>query len=260
MIHPLTHISDHAKLAQNVKIDPFTIIHENVEIGGGTWVGSNVTIMAGTRIGSNCRIFPGVVIAATRDHGSAATNDYSVEIGNNTTIREYVTINRPEDQSGKTRIGNNCMINAYSSIGHSCTIGNNCVIINCSQIRDNVVMDDWGWVAGLCNVNESVHIGRHAFIAGGSTVDKDIPPFIKAAHVPISYAGINSTGLKRRGFALPAINHILDIYRCLYNSGLPIAEAMGKIEEELLVSEERDEILGFIRRSRKGIVSRNNDR
>jgi len=258
MIHPYTHIKDGAKLAQNVKVDPYTTIYDNVEIGGGTWIGSNVTIMPGVKIGTNCRIFPGVVIAALEGEGQVYSDKICVEIGDNTIIREYVTIDRPLKDPIKTTIGNNCMINAYSCIGSGSTIGNNCVIINCTQIREFARIDDWGWVAGMCYVNEDVHIGKHAFIAGGSTVDKDVPPFVKAAHTPLGYAGINSTGLKRRGYALTSINHILDIYRSIFNAGLSLEEALLKIEEELMMSEEKDEILTFIRHSRKGIIGRNN--
>ncbi|MBO9203882.1 MULTISPECIES: acyl-ACP--UDP-N-acetylglucosamine O-acyltransferase [Niastella] len=257
MIHPYTYIKDGAKVAQNVKIDPYSTIYENVEIGGGTWIGSSVTIMPGVKIGANCRIFPGVVIASfPHEEQGTAENTY-VEIGNNTIIREYVTIDRAHQSPVKTTIGNNCMINAYSCIGAGCTIGNNAVIINCTQLNESVTIDDWGWVAGMCHVDDHVHIGRHSFVAGGSTVDKDVPPFVKAAHTPLRYAGINSTGLKRRGFPLTSINHILDIYRNIFNSGLSLNEALLRIEESLPISEERDEIMSFIQTSRKGIIGRN---
>jgi UDP-N-acetylglucosamine acyltransferase len=259
MIHPYTHIKDGAKLAQNVKVDPYTTIYENVEIGGGTWIGSNVTIMPGVKIGENCRIFPGVVIAALPNEGEELISDRNcVVIGDNTIIREYVTIDRPTKADVTTNIGSNCMINAYSCVGGGSTIGNSCVIINCTQIKEFARIDDWGWVAGMCYVEEDVHIGKHAFIAGGSTVAKDVPPFVKAAHTPLGYAGINSTGLKRRGYPLTSINHILDIYRSIFNMGLSQEEALIKIEEELMISEEKDEILTFIRTSRKGIIGRNN--
>jgi len=256
MIHPHTYIHPNARLAQNVKIDPFTVIHQDVEIGEGTWIGSNVTIMEGARIGKNCRIFPGAVISAIPQDLKFDGEKTYVEIGDNTTIREFVTINRGTTDRLKTKVGNNCLIMAYSHIAHDCIIGNNCVMSNNSQLAGHVVMDDWAWVAGVCAVHQFVHIGQHAYIGGGSLVSKDVPPYIKAVRSPLSYGGVNSVGLKRRGFSLDQINHILDIYRVIYNKGMNISQALEYIEEEAPATDERDEIVTFIRESGRGIIKR----
>lgn len=256
MIHPHTYIHPNAKLAQNVKIDPFTVIHQDVEIGEGTWIGSNVTIMEGARVGKNCRIFPGAVIAAIPQDLKFSGEKTHVEIGDNTTIREFVTINRGTVDKGKTKVGNNCLIMAYSHIAHDCTIGDNCVMSNNTQMAGHVTMGDWTVIGGVSAVHQFVHIGQHVFIAGGSLVSKDVPPYIKAVRNPLSYGGVNSVGLKRRGFTLDKINHVLDIYRTIYNKGMNISQALEYIEEEIPASDERDEIVTFVRDSTRGIVKR----
>lgn len=256
MIHPHTYIHPDAKLATNVKVDPFTVIHQNVEIGEGTWIGSNVTIMEGARIGKNCRIFPGAVIAATPQDLKFEGENTTVEIGNNTTIREFVTIHRGTKDRWKTVVGNNCLIMAYSHIAHDCIIGNNCIMSNNTQMAGHVTMDDYAILAGMCAVHQFVNIGKHAFIAGGSLVSKDVPPYIKAGRTPLSYAGVNSVGLKRKGFTIDQINHVLEIYRFIYNKGLNTTQAIRYIDEEFTASDEKDEIITFIRQSGRGIIKR----
>jgi UDP-N-acetylglucosamine acyltransferase len=256
MIHPHTYIHPNAKLATNVKIDPFSVIHQNVEIGSGTWIGSNVTIMEGARIGSNCRIFPGAVIAGIPQDLKYEGENTTVIIGNNTTIREFVTINRGSKDKWTTKVGDNCLIMAYSHIAHDCIIGNNCIMSNNCQIAGHVSIGDHTILAGMTAVHQFVQIGQHAFVAGGSLVSKDVPPYIKAGRTPLSYAGVNSVGLKRRGFTLERINHILDIYRIIYNKNLNTTQALNFIEEELAATDERDEIVTFIRESGRGIIKR----
>ncbi|HEY8387267.1 MAG TPA: acyl-ACP--UDP-N-acetylglucosamine O-acyltransferase [Parasegetibacter sp.] len=256
MIHPHTYIHPNAKLATNVKVDPFTVIHPNVEIGEGTWIGSNVTIMEGARIGKNCRIFPGAVIAAIPQDLKFDNEETTVEIGNNTTIREFVTINRGTKDRWKTTVGDNCLIMAYAHIAHDCIMGNNCILGNAAQLGGHVIMGDWSIVSATSAVHQFVHVGSHAFISGGSLVSKDVPPYIKAGRFPLSYAGVNSVGLKRRGFTIESINHILEIYRCIYNKGMNTTQALSYIEEELPATDERDEIVTFIRESGRGIIKR----
>lgn len=258
MIHPQTYIHPNAKIGANVKIDPFSVIHQNVEIGAGTWIGSNVTIMEGARIGENCRIFPGAVIAGIPQDLKYEGEETTVEIGNNTTIREFVTINRGSKDKWTTKVGDNCLIMAYSHIAHDCVIGNNCIMSNNTQIAGHVTLGDHSILAGMCAVHQFVKIGQHAFVAGGSLVSKDVPPFIKAGRSPLSYAGVNSVGLRRRGFSIDKINHILDIYRNIFNKSLNTSQALNFIEEELAATDERDEIVNFIRESERGIIKRFN--
>lgn len=256
MIHPHTYIHPTAKLATNVKVDPFTVIHQNVEVGEGTWIGSNVTIMEGATIGKNCRIFPGAVIAAAPQDLKFGGEESVVRIGDNTTIREFVTVNRGTKDRGYTSIGSNCLIMAYSHIAHDCEVGNHCIMSNNTQMAGHVTMGDWAILGGMCAVHQFVQIGQHAFVSGGSLVSKDVPPYIKAGRTPLSYAGVNSVGLKRRGFTIDRINHILDIYRILYNKGMNTTQAIDYIEEEFPATDERDEIVTFVRESSRGIIKR----
>lgn len=263
MIHPLTYIHPDAKIGPNVKIDPFTTVHKNVEIGEGTWIGSNVTIMEGARIGKNCRVFPSSVISAIpQDLKYRGENTLTI-IGNGTTIRECVTINRGTVDKEKTQIGENCLIMAYSHIAHDCIIGNNCIFSNNTTLAGHITVGDNVVLAGLTAVQQFVRIGSYAFVTGGSLVRKDVPPFVKAAREPLSYVGVNSVGLKRRGFSLEQINHILDIYRILFVRGYNISKALSIIETEIPVTDERDEILSFIREPGRGIMKgytrRNNE-
>lgn len=256
MINPHTYVSPNARLAPNVKIDPFTVIHPNVEVGEGTWIGSNVTIMEGARIGRNCRIFPGAVISAIPQDLKFDGEATTVEIGDNSTIREFVTINRGTSDRWKTKVGSNCLIMAYSHIAHDCVIGNHCIMSNNTQMAGHVTMGDYSILAGMCAVHQFTRIGQHAFVAGGSLVSKDVPPFIKAGRTPLSYAGVNSVGLKRRGFNVQRINQVLDIYRIIYNQGMNTTQALSYIEEEIPATDERDEIVTFVRESHRGIIKK----
>lgn len=256
MTHPFTYIDPNAKIAPNVKIDPFTVIHQDVQIGEGTWVGSNVTVMEGTRIGKNCRIFPGAVIGAIPQDLKFAGERTTVHIGDNTTIREFVTINRGTEDRGKTVVGSNCLIMAYSHLAHDCFLGDNVILSNSVQVAGHVTIGNHVVIGGVSAVHQFVNIGQHAFIAGGSLVSKDVPPYIKAVRNPLSYGGVNSVGLKRRGFTLQQINHILDVYRTIYNKGFNTSQALEYIEEELTATDERDDIATFVRESARGIIKR----
>ncbi|RYD97687.1 MAG: acyl-ACP--UDP-N-acetylglucosamine O-acyltransferase [Sphingobacteriales bacterium] len=254
MIHPLTYIHPEAKVGKNVKIDPFSTIHKNVEIGDGTWIASNVTIMEGARIGKNCRIFPGAVISAIPQDLKYQGEETLTIIGDNTTIRECVTINKGTSDRGLTQLGNNCLIMAYCHIAHDCIIGDNCIFSNSTTLAGHITVGSNVVLAGLVAVQQFVNIGAHAFVTGGSLVRKDVPPFVKAAREPLSYVGVNSVGLKRKGYSSETINHIMDIYRILYVKGYNIANALSIIEAEIPFSEEREQILRFIRESKHGIM------
>lgn len=254
MIHPLTYIHPDAKIAPNVKIDPFTTVHKNVEIGEGTWIGSNVTIMEGARIGKNCRIFPSSVISAIPQDLKYKGEDTLTVIGDNTTIRECVTINKGTSDRNKTIIGKNCLIMAYSHIAHDCEIGDHCIFSNNTTLAGHIIVGDYVVLAGLTAVHQFVRIGSHSFITGGSLVRKDVPPYVKAAREPLSYVGVNSVGLKRRGYSIEQINHILDIYRILFVRGYSVSKALSIIETEIPVSDERDEIITFVRETGRGIM------
>ena len=254
MHQPLSFVHSGAKIDKSVVIEPFVTIESNVVIGKGTWIGSNVTIMEGARIGENCRIFPGAVISAIPQDLKFNGEDSIVEIGDNTTIRECATVNRGTSATGKTIIGKNCLLMAYSHIAHDCNIGDNCVIVNGVALAGHVTIGDFAILGGNSAVHQFVTIGRYTMISGGSLVRKDVPPFVKAAREPLSYIGINSIGLRRRGFTEEKINEIQDIYRILFQKKNNNSQAILKIEAELKSTPERDEIISFIKNSGRGIM------
>lgn len=254
MKQPLAYIHPAAKIHPSVVIDPFVTIEENVEIGEGTRIGSNVTIMAGARIGKNCMIFPGAVISAIPQDLKFRGEETVAIIGDNTTIRECVTINRGTAARGRTIIGSNCLIMAYCHVAHDCIIGDNVVMSNATQLAGEVIVDNYAVIGGGALVHQFCHIGPHVMLQGGALVNKDIPPYVKAAREPISYLGVNSIGLRRRGFSSEVIREIQEIYRYLYLSGLNNTEAVERIEAELPATTERDEIILFVRNSKRGII------
>jgi UDP-N-acetylglucosamine acyltransferase len=254
MTHPLTFISPLAKIADNVKIDPFTVIHEDVEIGEGSWIASNVTIFPGARIGKNVRIFPGAVISAIPQDLKFGGEKTTLEIGDDTTVRECATLNRGTSDRNKTVIGRNCLIMAYVHVAHDCIIGDHCIIANSVQMAGHVIVGDYAIIGGSTAIHQFAKIGQHVMISGGSLVRKDVPPFTKSGREPLSYAGINSVGLRRRKFSDERIAEVQEIYRYIYQRGLNINEALLQVEANMSASPERDEILEFIRSSERGIM------
>lgn len=254
MISELASVHPDARIGANVQIGPFTTIYADVEIGEGTWIGPNVTIMDGARIGKNARIFPGAVISAIpqdlKFEGEAST----AVIGDNTTIRECVTINRGTKDRMTTRVGKNCLLMAYVHIAHDALVGDHCIIANSANIAGHVVIEDWVIIEGVVAIQQFVRIGQHSFIAGGSLVRKNVPPFIKAAREPLSFAGVNTIGLRRRGFADETIAHIEDVYRTLYVHNSNISQALQVADIELPSTAEKSTILEFIKESTKGII------
>ena len=254
MHRSLSFIDPQAKIAKNVVVEPFVTIEKNVEIGSGTWIGSNVTIMEGARIGENCEIFPGAVISAIPQDLKFDGEDSLAIIGDNTIIRECATINRATKATGKTIVGNNCLIMAYAHIAHDCVIGNNAIIVNNVALGGHVEIGEHAIIGGITAVHQFIKIGKHCMVSGGSLVRKDIPPYVKAGREPLSFIGINSIGLRRKNFSEEEITEIQDIYRILYQKGNNNTQAVNKIEIDFKISEIRDEIISFVRDSGRGIM------
>jgi UDP-N-acetylglucosamine acyltransferase len=210
--------------------------------------------MEGARIGKNCNIFPGAVISASPQDLKYDGEETTVVIGDNTTIRECATIHKGTSDRMKTVIGKNCLIMAYCHIAHDCFVGDNCIFSNNSTLAGHVTIGDNVILAGLVAVHQFVSVGQHAFVTGGSLVRKDVPPYVKAAREPLSYVGINSVGLRRRGFVSEKIREIQNIYRILYQKNYNNSQAVQIIEAEMEATPERDEILQFIRDSQRGIM------
>jgi len=254
MISKLAFIHPDARLEKDVTVEPFAYIAGNVEIGEGTWIGPNSTIMDGARIGKKCRIFPSAVVSGIPQDLKFRGEESTAEIGDNTTIREGVTVNRGTAAVGRTKVGKGCLLMAYSHIGHDCTIGDNCIIGNTTGLAGEVQVDDFAILSGGTLVHQFARIGAHVMIGGGSKVRTDVPPFIKADRDPLSYMGLNSVGLTRRGFEKERIDEIHNIYRAIYQNGMNVAQALDYVEKEFKSAPDRDYILEFIRKSERGII------
>lgn len=253
-MNSLASIHPDAKIGKNVKVDPFAVIHSGAVIGDDTWIASGVTIFPGARIGKNCKIFPGAVIAAIpQDLKYKGENTVAI-IGDNTTVRECVTINIGTEAAGKTEIGSNCLLMAYVHVAHDCIIGNHVIIANSVNLAGHVTIDDWAILEGGAAVSQFIRIGIHSFIAGMSGVRKDVPPFVKAAREPLSFMGINSVGLKRRGFADEKILEIEEAYRIIFQKGYNMQRALEEVRAEFSGSENIDNILQFISTSERGVI------
>jgi len=250
----LTAIHPEARIGEDVHIDSFTTIHKNVEIGSGTWIGSNVTIMEGARIGKNCKIFPGAVISAVPQDLKFAGEDSYVEIGDYTTIRECVTINRGTAALGVTKIGAHCLIMAYSHIAHDCTIGDHCVFSNNSTLAGHISVGNHVVLSGFTAVHQFCSIGDFAFLAGASLVRKDVPPFIKAGREPLAFVGVNSVGLLRNGINETQIQNMQHIYRIVFQSKLNTSQALKVLINEVPDSKEKKTIVDFLKKSERGII------
>ena len=254
MIHPTAVVNPKAKLGKDVEIGPFVIVEEDVEIGAGTKIVGSATILNGARIGKNCLIYPGAVIAGIPQDLKFKGEESLAIVGDNTAIRECATINRGTASKGKTVVGSNCLIMAYSHVAHDCEVGNYVIIGNASQIAGEVVIEDYAILSGSCLVHQFSKIGAHVIIQGGTRVGKDVPPYITVGRDPAAFSGLNTIGLRRRGFSNEKINEIQQVYRYIYQLGLNNTQAIDLIEQELPHSEERDYIVNFIRESQRGIV------
>lgn len=254
MISKLAYIHPDAQIGKNVTVDPFAYIAGNVVVGDETWVGPNATILDGARIGKGCKIFPTAVVSGIPQDLKFRGEETTAELGDRTTVREGVTVNRGTAAVGKTIVGNDCLLMAYAHVGHDCAIGNNCIIGNSSGLAGEVKIEEWAILSGGTLVHQFTRIGAHVIIGGGSKVRTDVPPFIKADRDPLSYMGLNSVGLTRRGFEKERIDEIHNIYRAIYQKGMNISQALDYVEKEFKPSSDRDYILDFIRRSARGII------
>ena len=253
-ISPLAHVDPQAHIGANVEVAPFSYIGPNVTVGAGAWIGPHATVLGDTTIGEECKLFPGCVIGADSQDLKYKGEPTTVEIGARTSIRECVTIHKATTDKMVTRVGSDCLIMAYVHIAHDVQVGDHVILANSCNVAGHVVIEDHVIIEGMVGIQQFVRIGKHAFIAGGSLVRKNVPPFIKAAREPLSYIGINGIGLRRRGFDIDRIQSIEDIYRTLYVLNNNMTQAVKAAELELPTSGDKDTVLSFIRQSDKGII------
>jgi UDP-N-acetylglucosamine acyltransferase len=256
MISPLASVHAGVKLGNNLTIEPFAVIHENVTIGDNSIIMSHAVLMPFTRIGKNCKIFPSAVIGAIPQDLKFAGEESIVEIGDSTTIREFVTVNRGTKDKWKTVIGNHSLLMAYAHVAHDCSIGNHVILANGVQLAGHVEIGDFAIIGGLSGAHQFTRIGAHTYIAGHTVIRKDVPPYIKAAREPLSYMGLNIVGLQRRKFPPDQIEVLSKIYRLLFVGNHSTPTAIKLINEQVSDSELKNEVLQFVQDSKIGIIKR----
>lgn len=243
-----------ARIGNNVKIGNYTNIYGNVEIGDNCEIHGNVTIYPGARIGSGVRIFPGAVVAAIPQDLKFKGEETFAYVGDGTTLRECVTVNRGTASKGKTVVGQNCLLMAYSHVAHDVVVGNRVIISNATQLGGEVRIDDCAVIGGGSLIHQFCHLGRNIMLQGGALVNKDIPPYVKAAREPISYVGLNTIGMHRNGFSNEEIQQVAEIYRILYMSELNVTNALKLIKETIPDSRFKEEIVSFVENSERGVI------
>lgn len=254
MMSPQSNVSPKAKIGEGTIIEPFATINDDVVIGKNCWIGPYVTIMNGARIGDNVKIFPGAVISAIPQDLKYNGEFTTLEIGNNTIIREFCTLNKGTKAASTTRIGSNCLLMAYVHVAHDCIIHDHVILANNVTLAGHIEISSHATLGGLTAVHQFVKIGSHVMIGGGSLVSKDVPPFVKAAREPLMYEGVNIIGLRRKGFTKEQIDRIHEIYRYMFVKHRNVTKAVQEIQRELPESPEKTFILDFINNSERGIM------
>jgi UDP-N-acetylglucosamine acyltransferase len=254
MIHPTTIIGDNVSIGKNVTIGPYNVIDNDVSIGDGTTIGNSNTIKKYTKIGENCQIYHHCVIGELPQDLKFGSEKTTVEIGDDTVVREFVSIHRGTNARGKSTIGTKCFLMAYSHVAHDCKVGNNVTLINLATLGGHVEIDDWAMISGSVMVHQFVKIGAYVIIGGNYRVSQDVPPYVTAVGDPLRYAGINTIGLKRRGFTSIERMEIKRAYRIYFHSGLKKKEALDRLNTEFSKNKNVQLIVEFIENSERGII------
>ncbi|MBN1481492.1 acyl-ACP--UDP-N-acetylglucosamine O-acyltransferase [candidate division KSB1 bacterium] len=253
-VHPSAIVDKRATIGDNVTIGAFSIVEGDVVIGDGTSIASHTLIADGARIGQNCKIHKGAVVATIPQDLKFTFESSTFEIGDNTTVREFCTLNRGTKERGKSSVGRNCLLMAYVHVAHDCFIGNNVILANCVQVAGHVDIEDFVIMGGLTGIHQFVRIGQHAMVGGGLRVVKDVPPYILAMGEPLQYGGINSVGLRRRGFTSDSLMIMKRAYRLLYRSKLNVSQAVERIKNEIEITPEIQNIIRFIEKADRGLI------
>ena len=256
-IHPTAIVHPNARIGDLVEIGPFSVIEDDVDIGPGTVVGSYCFIHSGARIAKNVRIFHGSVVAGPPQDLKYAGEKTELFIGEDTVIREFCTLHRGTTYSYKTVLGGHCLLMAYSHVAHDCIIGDNVILANSVQLGGHSIIDDYAIIGGGALIHQFCRVGAHSIMSGGSATNKDIPPFVKAGHYPAQYVGVNTVGLRRRGFTPEAVHNIQDVYRAIYLSGMNVSQALEHVKGNFNMTPEVLLIIRFIEVSTRGILRGN---
>jgi UDP-N-acetylglucosamine acyltransferase len=255
-IHPTAIVSSKAELGNNITVHPYAIIEDNVKIGDNCTIGPNAVIYNGARIGNRVRIHQSASVANVPQDLKFADEESLFIIGDDTVIREFVTLHRGTKDTGFSQVGNNCLLMAYSHVAHDCKIGNNCILSNGVQIAGHVTIEDYVIIGGLTPVHQFCIVGQHAMIGGGFRAVQDVPPYILAANEPLEYKGLNLVGLRRRGFLLTDIDALKKAYGYIYSNSFNVSQAKEKILCELGDNLVVKNVLDFLAKSKRGLIGK----
>ena len=255
-IHSTAIVSSKATLGENIYIGPFSIIEDDVVIGNDCIIGSSVAIYDGARIGNNVKIYQGASVANHPQDLKFANEPTLFEIGDNTIIREFATLHRGTVESGTSKIGKNCLLMTYAHVAHDCIVGDNCILANVVQIGGHVHVDDWVIIGGGTLVHQFTKIGKHSMIGGGYRAIADVPPYVLAAGEPLNYNGLNTVGLRRRGFSNDQIFKLKEIYSYIFSKDLNLTQAKEKIIEKFNDDELAQTVLDFLKSSTRGLIKK----
>lgn len=253
-VDPRATVSPKAHLGDGVTVGPFTVIEDDVVVGNGCRIAASAYIANGARIGRNCIFHHGAVVSNVPQDLKYAGEETTLEIGDNTVVREFVTLHKGTAETGKTVIGSDCLLMANAHVAHDCRVGNNCIFANLVALAGHVTVGDWVIIGGGTPVHQFTHIGIHAMVGGAFRVTKDVPPYVLAGREPMRYEGVNVIGLRRRGFTSGQIETIENAYRVLYSSGMMYSDAVRKIESDFPPTAEITAILDFLKNSSRGII------
>ncbi len=256
-IDPRAAVGNNAQIGENVTVGPFAVIEDGAVVGDGCKIAAHATITKWARLGKDVRVFSGAVIGSDPQDLKFEGEETTMEVGDRTVIREFATLNRGTHESGSSSVGEDCLLMAYTHVAHDCHLGNRVILANSVNMAGHVTIEDWVGIGGMVPIHQFTRLGQHAFIGGGWRVPQDVPPYILAAGEPITYRGVNSIGLRRRGFSNETINTIKHAYRIIYRSQLNVKQALQRIKDEMEMTPEVQTIVNFIENdSERGIVGR----
>jgi len=253
-VHPTAIVDSTAELGVGVEVGPWSIVGPGVTLGDGTVLGSGVLVERNTVVGEECRLHRGAVLGTDPQDLKYGGEETWLHVGDRTVIREYATLNRGTSASGRTSVGDDCLLMAYTHVAHDCEVGNRVILSNAVNMAGHVVIQDWVIVGGVTAIHQFVKVGTHAFVGGASRISQDVPPYCRVAGNPARLYGLNSVGLERRGIPAEARGRLKHVYRLLFQSGLNVSQGMARAEAEVEPTPEVSGFLDFIRTSSRGIT------
>jgi UDP-N-acetylglucosamine acyltransferase len=254
-IHPTALIDPSAEIGRGVVVGPYAIVGPRVVVGAGTTIASHVLIERDTILGQDCQISQGAVLGTDPQDLKFKGELTTLEVGDRTVIREYATLNRGTAASGRTAVGSDCLLMAYTHVAHDCELGSHVILSNAVNMAGHVAIEDWVIVGGLTPIHQFVRIGAHAFVGGAARLTQDVPPYVRVAGTPARLYGLNSVGLDRRGFSDEVRKALKVTYRILFQSNLNVTQALARAESEVAALPEVLHLISFIRNSERGITT-----